>query len=375
MINGIIKEDGTSRRMRATLPATYEEFRAMAAAGTLTLDILFNALGWSQLPTFLDKDALLKDATAALFGLGTDAVPDDVLALLGRYNQHWWRRTSYGLAAVIGAYETFSYETNISGKTISECLDFAIGYSDDGNTTFSVEYADTVEVDKYGVVHLINPKTAEVDGISSVSTLSTTIRGKYYQCVGGVRKASTNAARASVEYALSKDRYYLFYVATSAKVTGGGPETKTEEFLHSSDRSAYPDSGGSGGYEYEYLGKPFDNAVTAPKIAIGSYIGTGLYGTANPNSLTFEFIPKIVIVHHGYQPTIFVNPATKGQTWEDECSGGYYTADWDGTTLSWWVGAGSKWYGTGASSGMADGHEPDRQLNQLGAFYHYIAIC
>ena len=32
--------------------------------------------------TPLNKDSLLKDATAALFGLGTDAVPDEVFALL-----------------------------------------------------------------------------------------------------------------------------------------------------------------------------------------------------------------------------------------------------------------------------------------------------
>src|SRR5699024_6770472 len=32
----------------------------------------------------LNKATLLKDATAALFGLGTDAVPDDVLGLLSK---------------------------------------------------------------------------------------------------------------------------------------------------------------------------------------------------------------------------------------------------------------------------------------------------
>lgn len=36
----------------------------------------------TQEGTPLNKDSLLKDATAALFGLGADAVPDDVLALL-----------------------------------------------------------------------------------------------------------------------------------------------------------------------------------------------------------------------------------------------------------------------------------------------------
>ena len=36
----------------------------------------------TQEGTPLNKDSLLKDATAALYGLGADAVPDDVLALL-----------------------------------------------------------------------------------------------------------------------------------------------------------------------------------------------------------------------------------------------------------------------------------------------------
>ena len=36
----------------------------------------------TQEGTPLNKDSLLKDATAALFGLGADAVPDEVIALL-----------------------------------------------------------------------------------------------------------------------------------------------------------------------------------------------------------------------------------------------------------------------------------------------------
>lgn len=78
MKDGIIKADGTSRTVRGNFPATYEEFRAQAAAGTLSLDVLFNAAGWSQLPTFLNKGTLLDDPTAALFGLGTDGTPNAV---------------------------------------------------------------------------------------------------------------------------------------------------------------------------------------------------------------------------------------------------------------------------------------------------------
>lgn len=85
MKDGVIKQDGTSRLMRANLPATYEEFKAVAANGTLTLDILFNATGWQQLPTFLNKANLLKDTTAALFSMDNTAVPDDVFERLSHF--------------------------------------------------------------------------------------------------------------------------------------------------------------------------------------------------------------------------------------------------------------------------------------------------
>lgn len=32
-----------------------------------------------------------------------------------------------------------------------------------------------------------------------------------------------------------------------------------------------------------------------PKIAVGSYVGTNTYGQANTNSLTFDFVPKLII--------------------------------------------------------------------------------
>ena len=35
------------------------------------------------------------------------------------------------------------------------------------------------------------------------------------------------------------------------------------------------------------------------QIATGSYVGTGTYGESNPNSLTFEFEPKFVLIFSG----------------------------------------------------------------------------
>lgn len=87
MKDGIIKADGTSRFARSvadfkTKYPTYDDFANALVAGTLPLDILFHAEGWAQQPDFLNKASLLKDATAALYGLGSDAVPDDALVKL-----------------------------------------------------------------------------------------------------------------------------------------------------------------------------------------------------------------------------------------------------------------------------------------------------
>lgn len=91
MIDGIIKDNGTSRRIRATFPGTYEEFKTKASSGDLLMDVLFNADGWSQLPDFLGSETLLKEATAALLGLDKTAVPDDALRKLrGKIQSVQW---------------------------------------------------------------------------------------------------------------------------------------------------------------------------------------------------------------------------------------------------------------------------------------------
>ena len=42
---------------------------------------------------------------------------------------------------------------------------------------------------------------------------------------------------------------------------------------------------------------------TKAKIQTGSYVGTGTYGASNPCSLTFDFVPKIVVIF-GYSSEI-----------------------------------------------------------------------
>lgn len=79
MKDGIIKENGTSRLVKGSLPATYDEFKALAASAGVPVDVFFNAAGWQQLPTSLNKANLLQDFTATLLGLdpADDPTVDD----------------------------------------------------------------------------------------------------------------------------------------------------------------------------------------------------------------------------------------------------------------------------------------------------------
>ena len=81
------KGTGNSRYLKSSIPATitHEELVALLREGTFPIDLNgINAEGVAQQGTALSKTNLLKDATAALFGLGTDAVPDTILNILSK---------------------------------------------------------------------------------------------------------------------------------------------------------------------------------------------------------------------------------------------------------------------------------------------------
>lgn len=88
MKDSAILGTGNSRYLKSvanfkTLYPTYDDFVAALVAGTLPVDLNgINPAGFQQVGDGLGKATLLKDTTAALYGLDASAVPDDVLALL-----------------------------------------------------------------------------------------------------------------------------------------------------------------------------------------------------------------------------------------------------------------------------------------------------
>lgn len=83
-----------------------------------------------------------------------------------------------------------------------------------------------------------------------------------------------------------------------------------------------------------------DVVGAAAKIATGSYTGTGQYGSSNKNTLTFDFVPKLLIIRgtwgNGFNDAVvtFVSPAT---TYADMIGSDavFGTISW-GTTVEWY---------------------------------------
>ena len=84
--------------------------------------------------------------------------------------------------------------------------------------------------------------------------------------------------------------------------------------------------------------------TNAAKIATGSYVGTGTYGASNPCSLTFPFVPKVVVVVSNdastvpvYRGYILIWNRQQGNTGvADSGNGGGNVFTLNGKNLSWY---------------------------------------
>lgn len=233
------------------------------------------------LTNYFTKDQTLQDSTATMFRLNVDAVPDDVFAFLGKYAQYWWRRI-LSPREMSSSQETLSnyIVTNFPGTSSSNIITFHVANSFTlGDTT---EDIPTITLD--------NPVT-ETSSPLSMTTFTKKVVGKYVQfnpIVTYYFPADATLTRNGTNVIADKVMQVTpFYTNNPGNMW---------QYIQSSSHNAYPDSGTQDGYKYEYLDIPFDNAVTAPKIKTGSYTGTGTYGADNPNTLTFEFEPKFVVI-------------------------------------------------------------------------------
>lgn len=222
----------------------------------------------TQEGTHLNKASLLKDKTAESFGLGADSFPDDVLQILSRLHAHLgddylWRKQS------------------ISGVLKEATEPNSLGRMPEDDTFY---YYDSVQLD------LTNKKIVGVGEHKIVNQSNGSVEwdkviGKYmlYPYVEDPWPVNTfyRVTKRDPPY----DAIFEGYAQYSEFTLGPA------QYLNSPNADAYP-SGIVGNVQYDALGK-IGNKL---QIQTGTYVGSGVYTSDNQNSLTFNFVPKIVIV-------------------------------------------------------------------------------
>lgn len=339
-------------------------------------DTLYPKTIGTQVDGIFTAKQTLTNNTKTLYGLGTNAVPNDVFAWLGKYNQYWWKKRSY--------VEASEYEEKQTAATATVDL----LYANDNTTTNTISYSDSISINQStGTVSLKNPSTVTLRyNKYSESELKNLFAGKY---IKGAKDSPLTIYLVGVKIGQSplgtngnliqnfdsdtetgryiRITYPALKVITSQQVTT--PTIGDWSYLQSSNRNAYPDSGITDGYEYLYLGKPYENFLNLPtRIETGSYVGTGTFGGNDKNTLTFSFVPQIVFIVEDYQTNSGFTSANMIVQGQDASNGvdyssylrWYITWSSDGTSVSWHA------YG---STGNAD-----RQMNTTSRTYRYVAI-
>ena len=99
-----------------------------------------------------------------------------------------------------------------------------------------------------------------------------------------------------------------------------------------------------------------------PKLALGTYTGTGEKGQSAPTSLTLSFPPKFLAVFpiNGLYRLLCARGMEGSNTSPNGHSYGNVAVAWDGSTVSWHT--------------TDSGADADFQLNRLDTQYFYIAL-
>ena len=351
---------GNSRLMKSNIPAstTLAQLIQMWNNGTFPYDIgPLNSAGISQQGTPLNKATLLKDATAALFGFGVDALPDDMFNALAHTGDfHVWKRTQngqvdYPVSPNRNAYQEGS-NAKPAGYTLGEVQNgqFILSKDNDPWSTITWKIGSAVGVTDDGTVSLKSIDTAfTIGGTSDYLNNSKQLIGKY-----AVAGKSNSVFQANTVYYFPNDATTQFEfpgASNTQKITVSKYQTVT-------GYAAIPAT-----TTIEYIGQLGNKA----RIETGSYVGTGTYGSSNPNSLTFGFEPKLWGILGRYANnnlalTPFLVPYGNTRVYGPYQAGGTATTTIDVS----YSGSSVSWYASGFSA--------DEQFNESNSVYYYVAI-
>lgn len=212
-------------------------------------------------------------------------------------------------------------------------------------------YGTSLTVSDDGTVNIANPSSVSLSGSSSsVASNAQQMAGKYAVCT------SVSDTGYESDFPIGT----VVFFPSDTLFTRLDSSCWASKYQPVTGYPAIP-----AGTTIEYLGKLGDKA----RVQVLSYVGTGTYGSSNPNSLTFDFVPKIVMLFAEKNSNGNYRPAPNSGGWADmfiwlagmhgtkiNGSDVYFTLD--GKKLSWYAYSSGAYY----------------QCNSSGSTYIAVAI-
>lgn len=219
-------------------------------------------------------------------GLVNRAAFNARFSVLNELYRYWWKRRA-----------TAAHWDIVLGSRQNSVVFISVQREPSRVQTF--QYSDRLNLSDTGEFSLKDPVTIQYS-FDTWESAKNTLSGKYVQ-ITTLNTATSDYGPNVIWYIPSNANFVATgYYQMKVDIQSVGSQYITDlgiyEYVYSDDRDAYPDSGQLNGVEYQYLGIPFENAREAPRIATGSYIGTGTYGESHPNTLIFDSKPKIVVI-------------------------------------------------------------------------------
>lgn len=320
----------------------------------------------TQEGTPLNKASLLKDATAALFGKTNAAVPDDILSLLSKSalaerSNKYTKKTlnQFATGDIVPIKENgvsvdfyvakHDYESGLNGtgKTLLVRKDFYLAsaaaesvnaYANSTIDKIMTSYLSLIGDSVRSAIKPIKIPYTPGNGTTSVSAIereafilslteldisnaNANAEGTPLPIASALKNTSAETLAGGVQWTRtpalnSQSSFFMVNKLGSAYSQAVGNKLGVRPaFALPSKFAFYVDSSGNlctidevETQITDVLGNliaiPVDQIKDGVKIATGSYTGTGTYGASNPNSLTFDFEPKWVLVYNKRYATI-----------------------------------------------------------------------
>ena len=295
----------------------------------------------------LCKATLLPDDVATALGLSGNPHVKDALA-----------RLSTSVNPLQYVWEKYSYSLNVNVATTLTTRDISVAQYETSGSWFRVTYGDSYKI--VGNEFLItNPTTVELHQGTWMNYLHT-FDNKYISVTssswGRFCAKVVNSNMRQISNFADIDCYPITWTWTQTYISD----------VFSYNQNGYPQNDIQEQYYYIYKGRP---QYIGARVASGSYIGTGTCGSANPVSLVFDFVPRLILVYiadaslNGLSYFIYGAGMTSEQI--------YYTNGYIATEIFSLNKKMFSWY---VSSNTSDFVTAANQFNTSGQKYYYVAI-